>query len=32
MLGYEEFRRPEFSCVPLFKDEMVLVASKNTHV
>ncbi len=30
VLGYEEFRRPEFSCVPLFKDEMVLVASKNT--
>lgn len=30
VLGYEEFRRPEFSCVPLFKDEMVLVASK-TH-
>lgn len=29
VLGYEEFRRPEFSCVPLFKDEMVLVASKN---
>lgn len=29
VLGYEEFRRPEFSCVPLFKDEMVLVASKK---
>lgn len=29
VLGYEEFRRPEFSCVPLFNDEMVLVASKN---
>ncbi|XXD11266.1 transcriptional regulator LeuO [Klebsiella sp. R445] len=27
VIGYEEFRRPEFSCVPLFKDEMVLVAS-----
>ncbi|VAG43989.1 leucine transcriptional activator [Enterobacter hormaechei] len=27
VLGYEEFRRPEFACVPLFKDEMVLVAS-----
>ncbi|MDK7920439.1 hypothetical protein QP613_10250, partial [Aerococcus urinae] len=24
-----EFRRPEFACVPLFKDEMVLVASKK---
>ena len=30
VIGYEEFRRPEFSCVPLFKDEMVLVAS-DTH-
>lgn len=30
VIGYEEFRRPEFSCVPLFKDEMVLVAS-NKH-
>jgi len=30
VIGYEEFRRPEFSCVPLFKDEMVLVTSK-TH-
>jgi LysR family transcriptional regulator, transcriptional activator for leuABCD operon len=29
VLGYEEFRRPEFSCIPLFNDEMVLVASKN---
>lgn len=29
VLGYEDFRRPEFSCIPLFKDEMVLVASKN---
>jgi LysR family transcriptional activator for leuABCD operon len=29
VLGYEEFRRPEFSCVPLFNDEMVLVASKS---
>ncbi|MFV0262059.1 MAG: transcriptional regulator LeuO [Kluyvera sp.] len=29
VLGYEEFRRPEFACVPLFNDEMVLVASKN---
>ncbi|WP_176918027.1 transcriptional regulator LeuO [Superficieibacter sp. 1612_C1] len=28
VIGYEDFRRPEFSCVPLFKDEMVLVASK----
>ncbi len=23
VIGYEEFRRPEFACVPLFKDEMV---------
>ncbi|MEL2244312.1 transcriptional regulator LeuO, partial [Leclercia adecarboxylata] len=30
VIGYEEFRRPEFSCVPLFRDEMVLVTSK-TH-
>ncbi|WP_449545664.1 transcriptional regulator LeuO [Lelliottia amnigena] len=30
VIGYEEFRRPEFSCVPLFNDEMVLVASR-TH-
>jgi LysR family transcriptional activator for leuABCD operon len=29
VLGYEEFRRPEFSCISLFKDEMVLVASKK---
>lgn len=29
VIGYEEFRRPEFSCLPLFKDEMVLVASKK---
>jgi LysR family transcriptional activator for leuABCD operon len=29
VIGYEEFRRPEFACVPLFKDEMVLVASRN---
>lgn len=29
VIGYEEFRRPEFSCIPLFKDEMVLVASKK---
>lgn len=27
VVGYEEFRRPEFACIPLFKDEMVLVAS-----
>jgi LysR family transcriptional activator for leuABCD operon len=32
VVGYEEFRRPEFACVPLFKDEMVLVASKNIRV
>ena len=30
VLGYEEFRRPEFASVPLFNDEMVLVAS-NKH-
>lgn len=29
VLGYEEFRRPEFACVPLFNDEMVMVASKK---
>nr|WP_231625915.1 transcriptional regulator LeuO [Kluyvera genomosp. 1] len=29
VLGYDEFRRPEFACVPLFNDEMVLVAGKN---
>ncbi|XTZ37719.1 transcriptional regulator LeuO [Salmonella enterica] len=29
VIGYEEFRRPEFSSVPLFKDEMVLVVSKK---
>lgn len=29
VIGYEEFRRPEFACVPLFHDEMVLVASAN---
>lgn len=29
VLGYEEFRRPEFACVPLFNDEMVLVVSKK---
>jgi LysR family transcriptional activator for leuABCD operon len=29
VIGYEEFRRPEFSCIPLFRDEMVLVASAN---
>ncbi|HHG8771161.1 TPA: transcriptional regulator LeuO [Raoultella planticola] len=27
VIGYEEFRRPEFACIPLFKDEMVLVTS-----
>ncbi len=30
VIDYDEFHRPEFCCVPLFKDEMVLVASK-TH-
>lgn len=29
VIGYEEFRRPEFSCVPLFKDEMVLAVSQQ---
>ncbi len=29
VIGYEEFRRPEFTCIPLFRDEMVLVASAN---
>lgn len=29
VIGYDEFHRPEFSCVPLFRDEMVLVASKS---
>ncbi len=29
VISYEEFRRPEFSCVPLFSDEMVLVASRH---
>ncbi|MEL4015839.1 transcriptional regulator LeuO [Dryocola clanedunensis] len=29
VISYDEFRRPEFTCVPLFKDEMVLVASKK---
>jgi len=29
VIGYDEFRRPEFVCVPLFKDDMVLVASTN---
>jgi len=29
VISYEEFKRPEFSCLPIFNDEMVLVASKN---
>ena len=29
VIGYDEFRRPEFACVPLFRDEMVLVASAS---
>lgn len=29
VIGYEEFRRPEFSSVPLFKDEMVVVTSQK---
>ena len=29
VISYEEFRRPEFTCVPLFKDEMVLIASRK---
>lgn len=28
VISYEDFHRPEFTSVPLFKDEMVLVASK----
>lgn len=31
VISYEEFRRPEFTSIPLFNDEMVLVASKNTR-
>ncbi|ECF5952908.1 transcriptional regulator LeuO [Salmonella enterica subsp. salamae] len=29
VISYEEFRRPEFTSVPLFKDEMVLVAGRK---
>lgn len=29
VISYDEFRRPEFNCVSLFKDEMVLVASRK---
>lgn len=29
VIGYEEFRRPEFTSVSLFKDEMVLVTSRK---
>lgn len=29
VIGYDEFRRPEFSCIPLFRDEMVLVSSAD---
>lgn len=29
VISYDEFRRPEFTCVPLFRDEMVLVYSEN---
>ncbi len=29
VIGYDEFRRPEFNCVPLFTDEMVLAASRS---
>ncbi|WP_435955252.1 transcriptional regulator LeuO [Dryocola sp. BD626] len=29
VISYDEFRRPEFTCVPLFKDEMVLVANQK---
>jgi len=29
VIGYDEFHRPEFNSVALFKDEMVLIASKN---
>ncbi len=30
VISYEDFHRPEFTSVPLFKDEMVLVASKKS--
>ncbi|WP_039057460.1 transcriptional regulator LeuO [Enterobacter sp. Bisph1] len=29
VISYEEFRRPEFFCVPLFNDEIVLAASRQ---
>lgn len=29
VIGYNEFRRSEFTCMPLFEDEMVLVASQK---
>ncbi|EBK2137980.1 transcriptional regulator LeuO, partial [Salmonella enterica subsp. enterica serovar Enteritidis] len=29
VISYEEFRRPEFTSIPLFNDEMVLVASRK---
>ena len=29
VIGYNEFRRPEFTCIPLFEDEMVLVANQK---
>ncbi len=29
VISYDEFLRPDFSCLPLFEDEMVLVASQK---
>ncbi|WBM70036.1 transcriptional regulator LeuO [Buttiauxella sp. WJP83] len=29
VISYSEFRRPEFTCIPLFEDEMVLVANQK---
>lgn len=29
VISYEEFRRPEFTSIPLFNDEMVLVSSRK---
>lgn len=31
VISYDRFLRPEFTCIPLFKDEMVLVASAKHH-
>jgi len=29
VIGYEAYQRPDFSCIPLFEDEMVLVVSRQ---